>query len=79
MFLAVKLTDDISRCLLQKACDTFHDTQLQLLWNISNCKKLNAAGRHSKVYMWSIQKFLKYINKTYYNLPGSYFAPSPSK
>jgi hypothetical protein len=27
----------------------------------------------------AIQKFLKYINKNYYILPGSYSAPSPSK
>jgi hypothetical protein len=31
------------------------------------------------VYMWSIQKFLKYINKNYYVLPGSCSVPSPSK
>jgi hypothetical protein len=27
----------------------------------------------------AIQKFLKYINKNYHFLPGSYSAPSPSK
>jgi hypothetical protein len=33
MFPAVKLTDDIRKCLLQKARDTFRDTEFQLLWN----------------------------------------------